>query len=260
VAFLILCFTLCPFVTKMRSIFLIWTRIVFLNGQMFFFSQNGQMGSLLICNWLHSTGQNHFHVMMLFIRGLVIFRSLFFRDMFLEDSAPISSQRNLIPCICPDDVIFYPDPELSKHHPFGRRELSVWTFLYVQKLSKCSKLHPSGHLSNMSELLSVFDKLNNFFPKHRYGKTAATVRTMCVLVRMLSLIRQVVHTKFNHPHNSIHGPDAQALYMKIACISSTVWTSYFLVRTFKALIWKLCAAKVQPSGQGSIRERISSEF
>jgi hypothetical protein len=40
-------------------------------------------------------------------------------------------------CICPDDVLYVlyrPDAQLSKHHPFGQRELSVWTFLCVEKL------------------------------------------------------------------------------------------------------------------------------
>jgi len=54
-------------------IFLIWTGIVFLTGQVFL-SQNGQRGSLLVCDWLHFVGQNHFYVMMLFNRVLVIFR------------------------------------------------------------------------------------------------------------------------------------------------------------------------------------------
>jgi len=54
--------------------------------------------------------------------------------MFLEDSAQISSQRNRIPCIRLDDVIFCPEAQLSRHHPSGRREISVRTFLYVEKL------------------------------------------------------------------------------------------------------------------------------
>jgi hypothetical protein len=87
----------------------------------------------------------------------------------------------------------------------------------------------------------------DFVPKHRYGKTAATVQTMCVPIRTLSFIRQVGHTKFNRPDVSLHGPDTQASYMEIACISSTVRTSAFMVQTLKALIWKLRAAKVQSS-------------
>jgi hypothetical protein len=54
--------------------------------------------------------------------------------MFLEDSAQIPSKSNRIPCIRRDDVIFHPDAQLSKHHPSGQRELSVWTFLCVEKL------------------------------------------------------------------------------------------------------------------------------
>jgi hypothetical protein len=89
---------------------------------------------MLVCNWLHSVGQNHFYVMMLLNRDSVIFRVFIFRVMFLKDSAQISSQRNHIPCIHPDDMIFRPDAQLSKHHPSRRQELSVRTFLYVEKL------------------------------------------------------------------------------------------------------------------------------
>jgi hypothetical protein len=71
---------------------------------------------------------------------------------------------------------------------------------------------------------------------------------MCVPIRTLSLIRQVVQKKFNRLDVRLHGPDAQALYMEIVCISSIVWTSYFMVRTLKALIWKLHATKVQLFG------------
>jgi hypothetical protein len=111
-----------------------------------------------------------------------------------------------------------------------------------------SSLHPSGGLSNTAKRILVFDKEKDFVPKHRYRKTASAIRTMCVLVRMLSFIKQVVYTKLNGPDISLHGPDAQASNIKIVCISSTVRTSYFMVRTLIALIWKLRAAKVQPSG------------
>jgi hypothetical protein len=67
-----------------------------------------------------------------------------------------------------------------------------------------------------------------------------------VPVQTLSFIRQVVHTKFNHPDIILHGPDAQASYMEIACINSTIRKTPFMIRTLEALIWKLRAAKVQP--------------
>jgi len=108
-------------------------------------------------------------------------------------------------------------------------------------------LHPFGRLSNTAKHLSVFDKENNFVPKHRYRKKAATIRTMCVLVRTLSFIRQVVHTKFNRLDVILHGPNTRASYMEIVCINSTVRTTAFTVRTLQALIWKLRAAKLQLS-------------
>jgi hypothetical protein len=75
----------------------------------------------------------------------------------------------------------------------------------------------------------------DFFPKHRYGKTVATVVTMCVPFKTLSFIRQVVHSKFNCPKVILHGPDSQVSYMEIACISSTVQTSSFMVQTLQSL-------------------------
>jgi hypothetical protein len=56
--------------------------------------------------------------------------------------------------------------------------------------------------------------------RHIYGKTAATVRTMCDPVRTMFSIRQVVHPTFNRPDISLHGPDARVLYMEITCINS----------------------------------------
>jgi hypothetical protein len=76
---------------------------------------------------------------------------------------------------------------------------------------------------NMARCLSVFDKENDFVPKHRYGKTAPIIQTMCVPIRTLSMIRQVVRTKFNRPDVSLHGSEAQAL------------------------LWKLHAAEMKPS-------------
>jgi hypothetical protein len=47
VIFIITCFTLCPFVTKMGSNFFIWTGIVFLTGQVTFVPEwpNGEFVS-----------------------------------------------------------------------------------------------------------------------------------------------------------------------------------------------------------------------
>jgi hypothetical protein len=118
-----------------------------------------------------------------------------------------------------------------------------------REASSCSNLHSSVCLSSTSRHRPVFDQLWDFFSKHRYGKIAASVWTMCVPVRTRSFIRQVVHSKSRGPDVSLHGSDAQASYMKIAFIRSTVWMIDVMVRTRQALIWKLRAAKMRLSGR-----------
>jgi hypothetical protein len=190
---------------------------------------------MLVCNWLHSVGQNHFFVIMLLNR-VTLFRVL------PEDYAQSTSQKNWIPCSCPDDVIYRLDAQLFKAS-------SVWTtrtfrsnLPLCREASNCSSLHPSERFSSTSGRHSVFDQLWDFFPKHRYGMIVATVRTMWIPFRTHSSIRQVAHSKSRRP-------DARAIYMEIACIKSTIGTTIPLVRTRKASIWKLHAAEVRPSGR-----------
>jgi hypothetical protein len=72
---------------------------------------------------------------------------------------------------------------------------------------------------------------------------------MWIPVLTRSSIGQVKHSNFRCPDDSIHGPDARATNMEIACIKLTVLTTIPLVRTHEALIWKLRAAEVRPFGQ-----------
>jgi hypothetical protein len=44
-------------------------------------------------------------------------------------------------------------------------------------------LHLSKRFSSTSGRHLVFDQLWDFFPKHRYGKTDATVRTMWIPIQ-----------------------------------------------------------------------------
>jgi hypothetical protein len=72
-----------------------------------------------------------------------------------------------------------------------------------------------------------------------------------------------VHTKFNSPDVSLHGPDDQASYMEIACTSSTVWTSPFRVRALQSLIMvqPKCNrpdARETPSGRGLVMGAFST--
>jgi hypothetical protein len=163
-------------------------------------SQNGQRGSLLVCDWLHSIGQNHFYVMMHLNR----------------DSTIQSSSRRL--CTVYKSVKSDPlQPSRRRDIPSGRSTVQASSFRTTRtflldlplcrEASNCSSLHSSRLFNSMSGRHLVFDQLWDFFPKHRYGKTAATVRTMWIPVRTHSSIRQVTHSKFK------------------------LWTTVFMVRT-----------------------------
>jgi len=144
-------------------------------------------------------------------------------------------------------MVYRPDAHLSKAS-------SIWTtrtfrpdLPLCREALNCSSLHLFGRFSSTSGRLSVFNTLQDFFPKHSYGKIAVTVRTTWILVRTRSSIRQVSYSKSRCPDASQHGPDARASNMEIACIRSTVWTTIHLVRTREALVRKLLAAEVRPS-------------
>jgi hypothetical protein len=74
------------------------------------------------------------------------------------------------------------------------------------------------------------------------------------------IIRKVAHSKIICPDVSLHGLDARATYMEIACIWSTIWMTILLVRMLEALIWKLRAAEVRSSERqgNTIRTRLKS--
>jgi len=101
--------------------------------------------------------------------------------------------------------------------------------------------------------------------RHSYGKTTASVRTMCDPVRTMSTIRQerayhvqpsgrqpswfgrssfiygnCVH-QFNRPDVSLQGPDAPSLIMVISCSRSLTVQTLGQHRPDAALLWKLSA-------------------
>jgi predicted membrane channel-forming protein YqfA (hemolysin III family) len=71
VVFFLTLFYPLPLCEKKGSNFCFWTGIVFLTGQVIFFPE-WPKESLLICNWPHSVGENHFIVMKLFNRDSAI--------------------------------------------------------------------------------------------------------------------------------------------------------------------------------------------
>jgi len=131
-------------------------------------------------------------------------------------------------------MIYCPDAQLSKASSVRTTRTFRPDLPLCWEASNCSSLHLFGCFSSTSGRHSVFDQLWDFFPKHRFGKIAATV-WMC------SSIRQVLHSKIQmsgwQPSwsgrasywygNCVHqinrlddhslSLDAWSLYMEIAC-------------------------------------------
>jgi hypothetical protein len=118
-----------------------------------------------------------------------------------------------------------------------------------REVSNYSSLHPSGCFSRTFERLLVFNKLQDFFPKHSYGKITATIRTTWIPVRTRSSIRQVSQFKSRRLDDSPHGPDVRASNMEIPYIKSTVQIIITPVRTRETFILKFLVADVRPSGR-----------
>jgi hypothetical protein len=144
-----------------------------------------------------------------FIQGICFIQSLHFYYVLQEDSVKILRQLKLVP--------LQPSGRLTVQASSVRTTRTFRLNLPLcQEASNCSSLHPSTSFSNTSGRHSVFDQLWFFFSKHRYGKTATTVRTMWIPVRTCSFISQVMHSKSRRPDVGLHGPNTRASYMEIA--------------------------------------------
>jgi hypothetical protein len=82
---------------------------------------------LLVCNWPHSIGQNHFFAMMLFNRDSAILSAF-------KDSAQFTSQKIWFPASRSDDVSYRSDAQLSKASSVQTTRTFRLTFLCVEKL------------------------------------------------------------------------------------------------------------------------------
>jgi hypothetical protein len=122
---------------------------------------------LLVCNWPHSVGQNHFIVMMLFNRDSAIQKS--FRRFCLQvRKSPVPCQPSGRSChpvrmpICPS---FHPSGRhaIPSGRPTNQASSVRTTYISVRTFtvsrSYCSSLHPSGRLSSPSGRLSMIDQL-----------------------------------------------------------------------------------------------------
>jgi hypothetical protein len=171
-------------------------------------------------------------------------------------------------------MIFRLDAQLSKHHPSRRRELSIRTFLYVEKLltvracirpdilatrlnaTQCSISYGISFQNiDMGRQLQLTGRCGFLsWRAHPYGKSRiqkSDVRTTVFMVRTWEL-----HIHIHRPYSYSYSYS----YSKIACIRFTVQTTDVMVRTCQALIWKLHAAKVRPFGRqgNTIRTQLNS--
>jgi len=157
---------------------------------------------MLVCDWLHSVGQNHFYIMMLIIQGCCFIRSLHFS---FELQRWLCAEFKAVSSV------------LLK--PSERRELSFRTFLYVEKLQTVPSCIRSDVSAACPNAVQCSISYGISFQKHKYRKTAVTVQMMCIL-----------------PSGRAHSQGKSCIQ------SSTVWTTIFMVRTLKLHIWKLWAS------------------
>jgi hypothetical protein len=128
--------------------------------------------------------------------------------MVQEDSTQIPSQRNQILYIRLDDMIFRSDAQLSKHYPFGRLELSIRTFLYVEKLRNVpSCIRPDDVYSRPDALIHKSSRAFKVQPTEQQSSWSG-----CSSFIYGNCVHQI-----NRPDDSCYGPDMPSLDMEISC-------------------------------------------
>jgi hypothetical protein len=147
---------------------------------------------------------------------------------FKEDSIQIPSQRSQIPSFHSNGPVMRPDAH------------------QCPKVSNYSRFHPSRRLSNTSECSLVFDNKLDFLLRHRYGKTAASVRTLG-LHRSDAILDRAKLGEELQPSgcrgNTVRTP---IILMKITCSRSATIRTLGQHRPDVALIW-YCVKRVMKS-------------
>jgi hypothetical protein len=139
------------------------------------------MRSLLVCNWPHSVGQNHFFVKMFFIRDSVIqkYTRRFCTVCKSENSVPCQpSGRRVIPSGClaiqcinrPDDVTYLLDAHQTKASFDWTMWILVRTFLCVEKLRTAPACIRPDDSAARSDDPKCSIKLQGFFPNTDMGR------------------------------------------------------------------------------------------
>jgi hypothetical protein len=207
---------------------------------------------LLVCDWLHYVGQNHFYVMMHLNKDTAIWSSsrricIVYMSVKLGPLQP--SRRCDIPSGCPIVQSFIcPDLPLCR------------------EASNYSSLHQSRCFNSTSGRHSVLDQLWDFFLKHRYGKITATVRTMWILVRTCSSIRQVAHSNQTSGRRSSWSGRASFIYgncvhqihrLDDRCHGSDTCCEFKRVLASARIVCNIVCASARSNSQGNGQKSVS---
>jgi hypothetical protein len=142
-----------------------------------------------------------------------------------------ASQKNLVPCqpfgrrVIPSgrpgvQSTSRPDTHQTKASFVRTMWIPVQTFLCVEKLQTAPAcIRPDNSAAHPDDSQCSI-KLQDFFPKHRFGKISATVQTTWISVWTCLSKRQVSQFKSRCLDAIHHDPDARALDMKIVCMRS----------------------------------------
>jgi hypothetical protein len=154
---------------------------------------------LLVCNWLHSVGQNHIYVMLLFKQGCCF---------YLESSCRLCASRRF----CADFKIeklntLHPSErpcQLSglssvKRHPSRRHGYSVRTPISVQKLRSVQGCICSDVSTTRLDAIQCSTSKRISFVYTDMGRQLQPSRRQVYTVQTLSLIRQDVEQICNRP-------------------------------------------------------------
>jgi len=194
-------------------------------------------GFLLVCDWLHSVGQNHFYVMMLFIQGCYFIQSLHFSYELQEYSMQNSKRCSSAPL-----------------HPFGWcgilsghssiKASSVWMSFYVQKLrTVLGCIHPDVSVTRLDAFQYSTSQRISF--QNTYERTTTTVRTSWLfcpdaILDKASLTEDVQSSECQTPWFGLLG-----LNMEIKCSRSATVQVPGQHRPDKALFRKEFQAKLE---------------
>jgi len=141
-------------------------------------------------------------------------------------------------------------PNCLKHHPSGKQEIFVWTFLYVEKL----RIVPACICSDVSAA-------------HLDATQCSISYEIWIPIRTCSSIRQVAHSKFRRLDDGLHGRMREPHIWKL-CLSNQPFGRHILW-SGRAKPWYGNCVQLKygcpddmatPSGRGSIQERIYVKF